>query len=34
MIVLSLFAYVKKNSTTEIHFRPEMEYSEYAVSDC
>lgn len=34
MMVLSLFAYFKNNSTTEIDFRPEMEYSEYVVSDC
>lgn len=34
MIVLSLFAYVKENSTTEIDFRTEMEYSEYVVSKC
>ena len=34
MLILSLFAYVKKNCTTEIDFRPEMEYSEYVVSNC
>lgn len=34
MMVLSLFAYFKNNSTTEIDFRPEIKYSEYAVSDC
>lgn len=32
-MVLSLFAYVKKNFITEIDFKSKKEYSEYGVSD-